>query len=170
MRIPKALRSLLSAIAPTLGTALGGPLGGMAATTIAQAVLGKDKFDGEEVLQALQNPDALTKLKELEYQFKTDMQAAQIDMEQIASLDRDSARRREVDKDDWTPTVLASLLVVAFGVVLWYVLVHGTVPGGEIAYMLIGALTAEFSRIMTYYFGSSAGSKQKTEILQQRDV
>ena len=64
-------KSVVGTVAPVLGTALGGPFGGLAGKMIQDA-LGVDNEDA--MVQELQaNPDALVKLKEVELSFKARM-------------------------------------------------------------------------------------------------
>ena len=61
-----ALKNVIGAVAPTLGTALGGPLGGTAAKAIS-AVLGC-KSDANSISTAMQNatPEQLAEIKKAE--------------------------------------------------------------------------------------------------------
>ena len=67
MKFGERLKSIIGTVAPKLGTALGGPLGGMAGTLI-QGALGVDTEDA--ALKALESdPDSLLKLKQAEQDF-----------------------------------------------------------------------------------------------------
>ena len=60
------------------------------------------------------SPDQLLKLKNAETQFSTRMKELDIDLERINAEDRDSARKRQVETGDNTPTILAMMLSAAF--------------------------------------------------------
>ena len=62
--------------------------------------------------------------------------------------------------------VLASSIVVGFFALL-YLLIVKSVPetNSEVLNMTIGALIGCFTAIVGYYFGSSKGSKEKTDII-----
>lgn len=67
--------SIISKVAPVLGTALGGPAGGIVGSLISSA-LGVDLTKPEEVSRKLENdPECAAKLKDLELQL-SDLQAA----------------------------------------------------------------------------------------------
>ena len=59
---------VLGAIAPTIATALGGPLAGAAVGILSKALLGRDDGTEEELapLVASASPDILLKIKEAE--------------------------------------------------------------------------------------------------------
>lgn len=163
-------KKILGAVAPTLATALGGPLAGAAVGALSKAVLNKDDGTEEEISQVVSsgNPETLLKLKEADNTFKLEMQRLGVDLEALHAKDRDSARQREIAVRDNTPKILASVVVVGFFGVLAYMFKYG-VPkeGDEALLILLGALGAGFGMVLSYYFGSSSGSMQKTAIMER---
>ncbi len=125
----------------------------------------------EELLQAAAKatPEQLLALKKAENDFALQMRELDIDLERIASEDRDSARNREIKTKDWTPKILAGGITVGYFGVLFYMLTHGlpTTGGSEAMLVMLGTLGTAFGGVMAYYFGSSAGSKEKTEALNR---
>jgi hypothetical protein len=108
---------LIGSVAPTIATALGGPLAGMATSAISKAVLGKATGTQDEIVAVLEksnNPDILLKLKEAELAFATKMKELDIDVAKIDAEDRASARQREIAKKDWMPKALALLYTVGY--------------------------------------------------------
>lgn len=163
-------RKVLGTVAPVLATAAGGPLAGVVAKTIASKLLGKPEATQEEVESAIvsANPETLIKLKEIEMEFERDMQKVGIDFERIASEDRASARAREVAVRDRTPAVLAFAVTAGFFGALGWMLAYGKpVTGGDALLVMLGSLGTAFAGIVSYYFGSSAGSKLKTEAMSR---
>ena len=69
----KAIKGLIGAVAPTLGSALAGPMGGMAANLVAEA-LGCDP-EPKKINQAMQaaTPEQLAELKKVETDFEVRM-------------------------------------------------------------------------------------------------
>ena len=108
MSILDAAKGILGAVAPTLGSALGGPMGGMAGKMIADA-LGVEN-DDKSISQAIANatPEQLAEIKRIESTFKVQMKELDIDLERIHSQDRDSARRRQAEMGDHIPSILAA--------------------------------------------------------------
>ncbi len=164
-------KQILGTVAPVLATATGGPLAGVATKAIAAKLLGKPEAKAEEVEAAVlgASPDTLLKLRELDQQFEKDLQAAGIKLEEIAAEDRASARAREIAIKDHTPALLAMLITLGFFGTLGWMLIHGKPEtGGDALLVMLGALGGAWASVCSYYFGSSAGSKLKTEALAKR--
>lgn len=167
----EALLNLVRTVAPSIASAVGGPLAGMATKAISEALLGKPDGTEEELTQAVAKatPEQLLALKKAEQEFESHMRELDIDLERIASADRDSARNREIKTKDLTPKVLAASVTVGYFGVLFYMLTHGlpTTGGSEAMLVMLGTLGTAWGGIMAYYFGSSAGSKEKTEAMNR---
>jgi hypothetical protein len=165
------LLDLVRTVAPSIASAVGGPLAGMATKAISEALLGKPDGSEEELLQAAARatPEQLLALKKAENDFAVQMRELDIDLERIASEDRDSARNREIKTKDLTPKLLAASVTVGYFGVLFYMLTHGlpTTGGSEAMLVMLGTLGTAWGGIMAYYFGSSAGSKAKDEAMRR---
>ena len=162
--------NLIKQVAPTIATALGGPLAGLATKTLSEALLGTPDAPPDEIAAALGNasPDQLAKLREIDANFKVTMKKLDIDLAQIDASDRDSARNREIQLKDKTPTILAGVVCFGFFGTLIGLLLYGLPPRGQDAVLiLLGALSAAFTAIVNYYYGSSSGSKAKEQIIDQ---
>lgn len=162
-------RKIVATVAPALGTALGGPLGGMAVAAVSDALLGKPQGTEGEIVAALTagGPDALLKLKQADQAFAQKMRELDLDLERIHQADRASARDREARAgDSWTPRLLAGLVTVGFfGVLAWLLAYGKPEAGGDALLVMLGALGGAWASIISYYFGSSAGSAAKTQLL-----
>lgn len=160
-------KKAVGAVAPVLGTALGGPFGGMAAKVITDALGLPDTAKDKEIDAAIQaNPEALVKLKKAEYEFEAKLAELEIKKEQLAYQDKDSARKREISLGDHTNKILAFMVVIAWGLINWFLLqgVDDTVPE-PVLYRILGTLDAALMAVLYYYFGSSDGSDKKTKLL-----
>lgn len=71
--------------------------------------------------------------------------------------------RRALSHRDTASYVLAGCVVVGFFGVLAIMLIQDR-PGADI---LVGALGGAFGAVIGYYYGSTAGSARKTELLAQ---
>lgn len=163
-------KNLLGTVAPWIGTALGGPLGGMAATAIAE-VFGLSEKTEDALKQALSGatPEQMFALKAADQQFAVRMQELGFQnvqaLEKIAADDRDSARKREASVLDYTPRILAYLIVGGFLGMAYGVLFKQMSADSVLAGTIIGYLSAKAEQVAAYYFGSTAGSARKTELL-----
>jgi len=163
-----AWKDVVGAAAPQLAHALGGPLAGAAARLIAEKVLGEPDADEarlDDVLSA-PSPAQLAALQQAEAEFVITLSELQIDLERLAGADRESARRRQADMRDWTPSVLGFAIIAGFFCVLTAML-SGTVPArAETEFsILLGALATMTAAVVNYFLGSSAGSARKNELL-----
>lgn len=158
-KLSDALKKLVghvAPIAPFVATALGGPGAGAAVSFLSKKLLGRDGGTEAELEAAISaNPEILLKLKEADAEF-----------ERIHQKDRDSARQMRIATGDWIPGALAIFITLGFFGVLGYILSEGMpAQGGEALLVMLGALGASWGAVVNFYFGSSSGSKAKTDAL-----
>jgi len=164
---------LVSTVAPWIGTALGGPLGGMAVEAAANA-LGLNEKTVDSVKQALAGvtPEQMLALKQADQAFALQMQALGFknvaDMEAIAAGDRDSARRMQTAKPSPVPALLTCFVVGAFTATL-VLLLKFDVPATnrDIVVYMIGQLSGGFTSALAFWLGTTRDSGRKTELLAQ---
>ena len=147
------LLSLVKGIAPSIATALGSPLAGMAVSALAERFGVEDEV--EAVTKAIKaDPESAMKLKQLE-----------LDKFKAVLADKDSARNREatIATSEKAPLinklvspVLAIIVVVAW-VGIQYTLLNTTVPQEmrELVARVLGTLDGALMVILSYYFGAS---------------
>ncbi len=165
-------QNIISNIAPSIASALGGPLAGSAVKVLSNTLFGKEDGTKDEIKEAVSaaTPEQLAQLKEIDLKFKTDMAKLGIDLEQLAADDRNSARQREIQIKDKTPAILGGFVLLGFFAILGLLLFR-QVPGGqsEVFNIMLGSLGAMSVGVINYYFGSSTGSKQKDFLLKQQE-
>ena len=160
----ETLLNLLKGIAPAVATAVGGPLGGLAISAIA------DKFGVSDSVEAVAkaiagDPQAAQKLAELDLrQFELENQ------------DRDSARQRESAVAAAGGSTLAQMVVpilalgtvsmtfVFIGILLFKVI---DTAQQQLVIFALGYATAAAQQVLSYYFGSSKSSQDKTVAMQK---
>lgn len=163
-------KAIVGTVAPWIATALTGPLGGMAVGALADAFGLSDKTE-DAIKQAISGatPEQMLALKQADQNFAARMQELGFQniqaLEKIAADDRDSARKREMTVQDYTPRILAYLIVGGFLGMAYGVLFKQMSADSVLAGTIIGYLSAKAEQVAAYYFGSTAGSKQKTELL-----
>jgi hypothetical protein len=167
-------KSLVKSIAPMLGTALGSPLVGLAGAALGRALGTSDNEDA--TLQAAisgAGPDQLLAIQKAEQEFKIQMTNLgfknTIDLEKLASEDRSSARNREIAIKDKMPMILGIAVALGFFGLLFYMMKY-EVPSSnkDLLNIMLGMLGTSFVAVITYYFGSSAGSARKDELVAAR--
>jgi hypothetical protein len=159
------LIGLLKGVAPVLATAVAGPAGGAAVGWIASK-LGIDDATVEGVTQALTgNPEMAMKLKEL------DLEYAKLD-----AADRDSARKAYAEvatsanatKLDKAVVPVLALGTVTLAFLFIAILMFRDVPTDQqqMVIFALGFITSSAGQVLSFYFGSSQGSKDKTKEIE----
>lgn len=164
MKLSEKARQIIGAVAPTIGAALGGPFGALAGKVLGNALGGDSKVAEEAILSG--DPEALAKVKMAEIELQQRLQELGIEEQKLAYEDTASARAREMAVKDHTPMILAIGVTIGFFGVLLYMLVSPVPESGKDALLvMLGALGTAWANVIAYYFGSSAGSKDKTAAL-----
>ncbi len=162
--------AILRTLAPTVASALLGPLGGIAVSAIGSA-LGVSDATQEKIATAIQSgqitPEQLGKLKELELQYQNDEKERGFKYAELAFKDVDSARNREVLTKDNTNKTLAFVIIGAFIAMVGATLMGWAKADSVLAGTLIGYLSAKAEQVLSYYFGSNKDSSRKTELIAQ---
>jgi hypothetical protein len=160
----------LKTIAPTIATAMGGPLAGMAVDAIGNA-LGMKDATKEQVKDLLASgtltSDQMASIKQADASLKVRMKELEIDMEKVHAGDRNSAREMATKTGDvWTPRVMALVVFIVWGAVN-YKLFNGTINSDmrELVARALGTLDAVLMAVIYYYYGSSSSSAAKTEAM-----
>ena len=159
------LLGLLKGVAPILATAIAGPAGGAAVGWLANK-LGVDDATVEGVTAALTgNPEMAMKLKELDLEYA-----------KLEQMDRDSARKAysEVATSQYaTKLDKAVVPILALGTVALAFLFIGVLIFIDVAsdqqqmiIFALGFITSSAGQVLSFYFGSSQGSKDKTKELE----
>ena len=150
------LKTVIGTVAPSLGTALGGPMGGMAVNLVTKA-LGIDAKSSPKQMQAAvekATPEQLAALKKVETEFEVRMKELDVDLFKLETADVQEARN--AFKGDWTPKVFG--LVALFGFVGYIFLVTLQPPSENsdtIVSLVLGYLGGLVSGISSFYFGAS---------------
>jgi len=165
-----SLKKIIGSVAPFVGTMIGGPFGAAAGNLVSKALLDKDNATPEELESAISSatPEELVKLRKIDADYKTKMAKIGITEKKLAALDRDSARKREIEIGDKTPALLAFLLTIGFFGVLSLIIFYPMQEAAKgIIDIMLGSLGTAWVSTITYYFGSSYGSKIKTDMLKK---
>ena len=159
------LLNILKGVAPVLATAVAGPAGGAAVGWIAEK-LGISDDTVEGVTAALTgNPDLTLKLKEL------DLEYAKMDAQ-----DRDSARKAyaavatsehstKLDKAV-VPILALGTVALAFLFIGFLIFIDVAPDQQQMIIFALGFITSSAGQVLSFYFGSSQGSKDKTKELE----
>lgn len=167
-------------LAPTIATAAGGPLIG-GAVAMLENVFGltpkpdaaiSDRQNDIAAAIAGATPDQLLAMKKADQDYAVQMASLGFkNVESLAALavqDRESARQMQVSTKSVTAPLLAWVVTVGFFGVL-VIMMFAQLPDKmhDAFMLLLGSLATAWTGVMAYYFGSSAGSERKTELLAQ---
>jgi len=155
------LFNILKSVAPALATAVAGPLGGAAVSALASKLGVSDSVDA--VAKAIAgDPAAAEKIAELELEYA-----------KLNAQDRDSARKayaaiatsENATKLDKLVVPILALGVVGLAFILIAVLMFVDTPNDQqqLVIFALGFITSAAGQVLSFYFGSSQGSKDKTE-------
>lgn len=164
--------SLFGTIAPTLATALGGPLAGLGVEAIGKAfgigepTMAKVK---EALTQGALTGDQIAALKQAEMILKTRMKELEIQEESLVYADRADARKMQVSNRSLVPPTLATIIVILVCVAEGMMLFGSTPPNINpiVLGRILGTLDSALMLVLSFYFGSSIGSERKTELMAQ---
>lgn len=168
MNLGDKAKQILRTVAPMLGTAIGGPFGAMAGS-ILSAALGTPAGDEKAAEAALLSatPEALLALRKADQDFAVRMKELGIEESKLVYDDIANARGREIAVRDTTPRNLAYLVIGFTGIVILATMLGLTKVETALAGTLIGYLVAECRSALTYYFGSSQGSKDARDTIAE---
>ena len=156
----------LKMIAPTIATAVGGPFGTMAYGLIAHE-LGVSPDEAKSTIEAGKlTADQIASVQLAEVQIKAKAQELNLDFAQLVVADRKSAREMQAETRSYIPAVLAiSVTIGFFGILIG--MMTETFKTSEALMLMLGSLGTAWTGIIAFYFGSSAGSQAKDDLLHQ---
>lgn len=167
-------KKVLGTVAPWIGTAIGGPLGGMAVEAAANA-LGLSDKTVDAVKQAISGatPEQMLALKKADQDFAVRMQELGFkhisDMEALIVGDRKDARAMQVATRSWVPAALTVVLLLAFNAALSALFILAVPEGNrDIVVYMIGQLSGFAASAVAYWLGTTRNSQAKTDLLAQK--
>jgi len=150
----KFIKNIIGAVAPTIGTALGGPMGNMAANMVADA-LGCEPTPKklEQAIQAA-TPEQLAEIKKLDTDFEIKMKELDVDLYELETKDIQDARSKF--SKDWTSRVIGVTVIGGFMGYIFLVTLQPPEQNSEaLINLVLGYLGGLASAIISFYFGAS---------------
>jgi len=151
------------------------PVGAMAAGVLKD-VLGLDKkASEEEVIEAVSNatPEQVIALQEAEYSFKIKLKEMNIDILELDKQDRMDARKFAKDtgsKSIGNLSIFNALFVLIITIGTFVLAYAGKITDmnaleASVLTLLIREAFGRYEQVCNFFFGSSHGSKQKTDLM-----
>ena len=153
------LKNIVGAVAPTLGTALGGPMGGMAANMIADVLGVPNNAKSIEKGLAEATPEQMLKLKKAEQEFEVQMKELDVDVFKLEVEDTQDARKNF--SKDWTARIMGIATVGGFLAYIFLVTLQPPEQNSEaLINLVLGYLGGLASAVISFYFGASNTNKE----------
>lgn len=161
----------LKTLAPMVGSAFGGPFGGIAAGFIAEK-LGLEGKTVDAVTKALTDnkmtADQVTAIRLAEIDFTKFLAQNEITKDQLDTQNTADARAMQIAVKSNTPDILAVIIVTGFfGILIAMMMGLLTASDQQALLILLGSLSAGFGAVLNFFFGSSRGSQNKDVLLAQ---
>lgn len=154
----------LAQIAPTIATALGGPLAGLAVNAISKAIGVAPEEVKDTIDSGKLSAEQIAQLKTAEVELKKQSQELGLNFEKLAVDDRKSAREMQTATKSKIPGALAIFVTLGFFGIL-IALMYGKVTKSDELLIMLGSLGTAWTGVMAFYFGSSASSQNKDNLL-----
>ena len=158
--------SWIEQLAPTIASCLGGPLAGMAVEAISKAI-GVDPSAVQDTINSGKlTAEQIASIQQAEIALKAKAQEMNLDFEQLAVQDRKSARDMQTTTKSFIPPLLALIITLGFfGILIG--MMTGKVTSSDALMLLLGSLGTAWTGVISFYFGSSASSQNKDQLLHQ---
>lgn len=156
----------LTTIAPTIASALLGPLGGIAVAGLGK-IFGIDGATQKDITKLISDskitPDQLAEIQKLELQFKNDEAERGFKYSELQFQDTKSARDMQMSTKSLTPSILTWVVVVITLACEGVMLFNAIPPGADpiILGRILGTMDSALMLVLGFWFGSSHGSQSK---------
>lgn len=152
------LGGLLKSLAPTIASAAGGPMAGMAVKMVAKKLGLPETATANEIEDLVERePEKAVIIKEADKDFKNKIREMEIDLESFKTEVQDRQHARETFKDDWTPKVFGVLALLLYGA---YVLTVTIMPHDQndetIISLVLGQLSGILGTMAAFWFSGSS--------------
>jgi len=150
------LGGLLKSLAPTIASAAGGPLSGMA-VKMAASKLGIPDATANEIEDLIERePEKAVVLKQADAEFKNRIREMEIDLESFKTEVEDRKDARTKFAGDLTPKVFCILALLLYGA---YVMAVTTMPHDQndetIISLVLGQLSGILGTCAAFFYGGS---------------
>ena len=154
------LGGLLKSLAPTIASAAGGPMAGMAVKMAAQK-LGVPDATANEIEDLIEKqPEKAVLLKEADNDFKNRIREMEIDLESFKTEVDDRKDARANFATDWTPKIFTVLTLLLYGA---FVMIVTLMPHDQsdetIISLVVGQLSGILGTAAAFYYGGSSAKK-----------
>jgi hypothetical protein len=169
--------AFIEKMAPTVASAIGTPVAGMAVSAIESAlgITGVEAATIDDKTSAIAaaiqagqlTPEQIGALKRADQDFQVQMKKLDIDLDQMQLADVEGARQMQVAKPSPVPAALSIIITIGFLGILISMLGGVNVKENEAFLILIGALGAGWTQVLNFWLGSTRHSQTTASINAQ---
>ena len=154
LNLLKNVKNIIGAVAPTIGTALGGPMGSMAANMVADALGCEPQPKKIEAAVQAATPEQLAELKKIDKDFEVRMKELDVDLYALETADIQDARGKF--SKDWTSRIMGIAVVGGFMGYIFLVTLQPPEQNSEaLINLVLSYLGGLASAVISFYFGAS---------------
>jgi len=147
---------------------MGGPLAGMAVSAISKAI-GVNPTEVSDLISSNKlSAEQIAQVKVAEIELQKQAQELGLNFEKLEVEDRKSARDMQSKTRSLMPPILAGTVTVGFFGIMVMMFIGKVDSSNPAILMMLGSLGTAWTGIIAYYFGSSAGSQAKTDLLSKK--
>lgn len=164
-------KATIGTVAPVLAGIFGTPAAGVAVAALCKAAgMEATPENAQKIAEQGLSGDQIVMLRKVEADVKIQMAKLGMDFDvqtdELTFKDRDSARNREIQVRDHTPAIGFYLITLGFFGLLAMMLFH-VIPDENktVLTLMTGSLGTAWVSCIGYFYGSSASSKRKDELL-----
>ena len=155
------LGGLLKSLAPTIASAAGGPMAGMAVKMAASKLGLPENTTANEIEDLIERqPERAVALKQADEDFKNRIREMEIDLESFKTEVEDRKDPRENFSSDWTPKIFSILCLLLYG---GFVMIVTLMPHDQndetIISLVLGQLSGILGTAAAFFYGGSSGKK-----------
>lgn len=155
----------LKQIAPTIATALVGPLGGLAYEAISKVF----NVSPDEAQSIIENgkltSDQISQIKIAEIELKKTEDSLGLNFESLAVEDRKSARDMQSQTKSLIPSILSVGITIGFFGILIALMNKPDLGSSQALMIMLGSLGTAWVSIIAFWFGASHNGQRKDEMI-----
>ncbi len=162
----------IKTLAPTVASALLGPLGGAAVSAIG-GILGLDQPTQSTIEKAIigsqLTADQAAELRKLEMQYQNDEKERGFRYVELEFKDIASARDMQNINKSNVPALLTMAITIGFFSILAAMMYFPAAKESGPLLVMLGSLGTAWTTSCSFWFGTTHGSGQKTDLLAQAE-
>lgn len=160
----------IKTIAPTVASALGGPLAGVAVSAIGE-VFGMSEPTADKIRTAIENGQLtgqqVSDIRQLEMRLKAEEAERGFRYADLDNKNTADARAMKTATQSFFPEFLSFLITFGFFAILGWMMYQPSAIDSQPLLIMLGSLGAAFGAVINFWLGSNKGSDRTKELLAQ---